>query len=162
MSADESMYLSTVVLVASSSPPCLTSVTHRWGSGCVSSGEVPPEPPPFGVRSLRGWERELFPIRFVPESDRGPPHKICSLQRRTSLTHRMFPFRDGCCFSGPRAAHLGRRTCCPAHLGRRTCRPTHLGRRVCCATDALRGDAIRRTSFWAAFAALDNRSLGCR
>ena len=142
----------TVVLVASSSPPCLTSVTHRWGSGCVSSGEVPPEPPPFGVRSLRGWERELFPIRFVPESDRGPPHKICSLQRRTSLTHRMFPFRDGCCFSGPCAAHLGRRTCCPAHLGRQTCR----------ATDALRGDAIRRTSFWAAFAALDNRSLGCR
>ena len=78
------------------------------------------------VRSLRGRERECFPIRFVQESNSGPPRSV--LYSAVLASHRLFPFQDyGCCFRVP---------WCRSHRSRGTC-----------AADALRGDAIRRTSF---------------
>jgi hypothetical protein len=89
------------------------------------------------VRSLKGRERELFSNQIRPGV------RVRVLLTRSVLYNAVLanspydPLSGRLLLSGPCAAHLGRRTSCPTHLGRRTS----------CATDALRRDAIRRTSF---------------
>ena len=129
-----------MVLVAFTSPPrftrSLTVVYPKTNArGMVAlvgapvvylSSEVPPEPPPKRSFPEGSGKRNVF----QSDSFRSPTVVLHDPFSTTpySLTHRLFPFRDyGCCFRVPR---------CRSHRSRGTC-----------AADALRGDAIRRTSF---------------
>ena len=129
--------------------PCRTRPLHRcdsttrtpgvWrpsrGSGFVSFGWGTHQGRRRSVRSQMGLGK-----RIVFQSDSVVWREKSSLKSPTvvlpdpfsttpySLTHRLFPFRDyGCCFQVP---------WCRSHRSRGTC-----------ATDALRRDATRRTSF---------------
>ena len=94
---------------------------------CLSGG-VPNRAAAEAFVPRWGGKENCFPIRFVPESGLGSSSQDPFSTTPYSLTHRLFPFRDyGCCFRVP---------WCRSHRSRGTC-----------ATDALRRDAIRRTSF---------------
>ena len=59
------------------------------------------------VRSLRGWERELFSNQIHVKSNKWSSQSVLY---NAVLTHRLFPFRDyGCCFRVPCATDAPRR-----------------------------------------------------
>ena len=131
-----------MVLIAVTSLPCrtrpLTVVYPKTNArGMVAlagapvvclSGGVPNRAAAEAFVPRWGGKENCFPIRFVPESGLGSSSQDPFSTTPYSLTHRLFPFRDyGCCFRVP---------WCRSHRSRSTC-----------ATDALRRDAILRTSF---------------